>query len=60
MSHERLDVIATTAWFVQRILQEHVGRGELVDDGELAGLSQKSVNQWPTMALLSSFDIRYP
>ena len=39
ISHERLDVVMTTAWFVQRILQEHVGRGELVDDVELAGLS---------------------
>jgi hypothetical protein len=42
------------AWSMQRILQEHVGSGEVVDDAEIAGLSQKSVNHRPTMALFSS------
>jgi len=34
-------------------LQQHVGRGELIDDIETAPLAQKWVNQRPTIALLS-------
>src|SRR5689334_24147588 len=39
VGHERLDVIATAAGFVQRILQQHVGRGQFIDDAEIAGLA---------------------
>src|SRR5215468_1983594 len=35
--HEGFDVVTTAAGRMQRILQEHVGRGEFVDDGEIAG-----------------------
>ena len=34
IGHERLDVVTATARFVQGILQEHVGRGDFVDDAE--------------------------
>ena len=37
--HERLDVFTATARFVERILQEHVGRGEFIDNSEVAGLA---------------------
>jgi hypothetical protein len=39
VGHEGLDVIATPAGFVQRILQQHVGRGQFIDDAEIAGLA---------------------
>ena len=39
IGHERLDVVTAAARLVQGILQEHVGRGELIDDGEIAGLA---------------------
>src|ERR1700676_890102 len=39
--HERFNIVTATAWFMQRILQKHVGRGEFVDDVELAGLTPK-------------------
>jgi hypothetical protein len=39
VGHERLDVIATAAGFVQRIVQQHVGRGQFVDNAEIAGLA---------------------
>ena len=40
IGHECLDIATAAARLVQGILQEHVGRGELVDDAEIAGLSQ--------------------
>src|SRR3981081_4675181 len=39
--HERLDVLMATARFVERILQEHVGRGEFIDNSEVASLPPK-------------------
>src|SRR3981189_282924 len=39
--HERLDVFMATARFVERILQEHVGRGEFIDNSEVASLAPK-------------------
>jgi hypothetical protein len=39
--HERSDVLTATAWFVERILQEHVWRSEFIDDCEVAGLAPK-------------------
>jgi hypothetical protein len=39
IGHECLDVVRAAARLVQRILQEHVRRGELIDDAEIAGLS---------------------
>ena len=53
IGHERLDVFVTAAWLVQRILQEHVGSRQFIDDVQLHVLPQKSVNQRPTMALFS-------
>ena len=35
VGHERLDVVAAAAGLVQRIFQQHVGRGDLVDDREI-------------------------
>jgi hypothetical protein len=35
VGHERLDVVAATAGFVQGILQEHVGRRDLIDDRKI-------------------------
>src|SRR6202022_4685765 len=37
--HERLDVFPATARFVERILQEHVRRGEFIDNSEVASLA---------------------
>src|SRR6195952_1322674 len=34
--HERFDVVVAAAWRMQRVLQEHVGGGQLVDDSEIA------------------------
>ena len=50
---------AAAARLMQRVLQQHVRRGDLVDDRrDCTVLPQKSVNQRPTMALLSSsFDM---
>jgi hypothetical protein len=39
--HERLDVFAATARFVERILQEYVRRGEFIDNSEVASLAPK-------------------
>src|SRR5215470_11465123 len=39
IGHECLDVVTAAPWLVQGILQEHVGRGELIDDAEIAGLA---------------------
>src|SRR5216683_5372892 len=39
ISHERLDVRMALARRMQRILQEHVGSGELVNDAEIASLT---------------------
>src|ERR1700694_4308963 len=39
--HERLDVFTATARFVERILQEHVGRSEFIDNSEVASLAPK-------------------
>src|SRR4029077_4047734 len=39
IGHERFDVVATPARIMQRILQQHVGRGKLVPDIEIAGLA---------------------
>jgi hypothetical protein len=39
--HECLDVFTATARFVQRILQEHVGRSEFIDNSEIASLAPK-------------------
>jgi hypothetical protein len=40
--HERFDVGVASARGVQRILQQHVGSGELVDDCEVAGLAPET------------------
>src|SRR5262249_37754082 len=37
--HERLDVGTAAAGLVQRVFQQHVRRGDLVDDGEIDGLA---------------------
>src|SRR6266536_3117082 len=39
IGHECLDVVTAAARLVQGILHEHVGRGELIDDAEIAGLA---------------------
>src|SRR6202008_2164114 len=39
IGHERLDVGMAPTRRMQRILQEHVGSGELVNDAEIAGLT---------------------
>jgi hypothetical protein len=39
IGHECLDVVPATARLVQGILQEHVGRSELIDDPEIARLA---------------------
>src|ERR1700736_121935 len=39
IGHEYLDVVPATARLVQGILQEHVGRSELIDDPEIARLA---------------------
>ncbi len=37
--HERFDVLAATARLMQGILQQHVGRRELIDNAQSAGLT---------------------
>src|SRR5215470_11203423 len=37
--HEGFDVVPAVAWRMQRILQQHVGSSEFIDDGEIAGFS---------------------
>jgi hypothetical protein len=37
IGHERFDVVMAPAWRMQRVLQEHVGSGELVNDAQVAG-----------------------
>ena len=54
VGHERLDVVAATARGMQRIFQQHVRGGDLIDDQRFTFLPQNSVNQRPTIALLSS------
>src|ERR1700746_2974440 len=39
ISHERLDIFPTSARLMQRILKQHVRRGEFVDDSEIAALA---------------------
>src|SRR5262249_25144432 len=41
IGHECLDVVTAAARLVQGILLEHVGRGELIDDAEIASLAPK-------------------
>src|ERR1700735_3119109 len=41
VAHEGLDVIATAARLVERILQQHVRCGDVVDDSEVALLAPK-------------------
>src|SRR5690349_1596666 len=38
ISHERLDIGMTAARLMQGVLQQHVRRGDLIDDLEIAGL----------------------
>src|SRR5262249_51461208 len=54
IGHERPDVGTAAARFMQRVFEQHVRRGNLVDDGKIDLLPQNSVNQRPTMALLSA------
>jgi hypothetical protein len=37
--HERFDILTAASRRMQRILQEHVGSGELVDNAEIAGFA---------------------
>jgi hypothetical protein len=46
------------ARLVERILQEHVGRGDLVDNGKITGLAPKFIE--PTALFASSLDIVFP
>src|SRR5712691_3153854 len=39
--HKGLDVFSATARFVKRILQQHAGCGEFIDNSEVAGLAPK-------------------
>src|SRR5206468_12973454 len=39
ISHERLDIRMPITRRMQRVLQEHVGSGELVNDAEIAGFT---------------------
>src|SRR6201992_1300693 len=39
IGHERLDVVATAAGFMQRVLEQHVRRGDLIDDSEIDALA---------------------
>src|ERR1700730_16832566 len=39
VGHKSLDVVATAARLVQRILQEHVGCRQLIDDAQIALLA---------------------
>ena len=41
IGHERLDVITTAARFVQRVVEQHVRRSDLVDDREIDILTPK-------------------
>src|ERR1700730_8802847 len=41
VGHERLDVFTAAARFVERILQEHVGRSKFIDNSEIASLTPK-------------------
>jgi hypothetical protein len=54
VGHERVDIAAAAAGFMQRVFQQHVRGGDLVDNTEIHGLAQNSVKQRPTTALLSS------
>jgi hypothetical protein len=42
IGHEGLDVGTAAAWLMQRELQEHIGRGEFIDDGEIALLTPEA------------------
>src|SRR6516165_272764 len=39
IGHECLDVVTAAARFVQGILEDHIWRGEFVDNAEIAGLA---------------------
>src|SRR6516164_9222214 len=39
IGHERLDVVVAAAGFMQRIFEQHVRRGDLVDDSEIDALA---------------------
>ena len=51
--HEVPHVFAAPARGVQRILKQHVRRGEFIDDLRVPRVPQNPSNQRPTMALLS-------
>jgi hypothetical protein len=42
IGHERLDVFMTTVRLVQRVLEQHVRRGDLIDDAEVALLTPET------------------
>src|SRR6516162_10264684 len=39
IGHERLDVVAATSGFMQRVFEQHVWRGDLVNDSEIDALA---------------------
>jgi hypothetical protein len=39
VDHEGLDVVSAASRFVKRVLQQHVRRGDIVDDGQIAALT---------------------
>src|ERR1700682_1648171 len=42
VGHEGLDVGTATTWLMQGILQEHIGCGEFIDDGEITLLTPEA------------------
>jgi hypothetical protein len=56
--HKRLDVFAATARFVKRILQQHVGCGEFIDNSEVAGLAPE-IREPPANDSLVIFLLRH-
>src|SRR3981189_2542656 len=57
-AHTRLDVFSATARFVKRILQQHVGCSEFIDNSEVAGLAPK-IREPPANNSLVIFLLRH-
>jgi len=55
VGHERLDISVAPARLVKRVLQEHVRRRYLIDDGEIADLAPEFIEPAANNGLITVF-----
>src|ERR1700680_1652439 len=56
IGHEGFDVITAASWLVQQVVEQHIRGSDLVDDGEVAGLSPEACEPATNNGLVVLFD----